>query len=703
MKKIIKIALVGQPNVGKSLLINSLSGSHLKVGNFAGVTVEKSEAKLNYKNYIISIIDLPGTYSIYGYSQEEKITRNYILQNDYDLIINVADSTNLERNLILTTQIMEKNKKMILALNMGDEAIKEGINIDVDTLEELLGVPCVLVSASTKLNLDKLLDCVIKTYEAKYKPNKRIFSDAIENEIQRVCEFLNAKNDPNIKKLNQSIEEIAIALLKQDNEIYKNLHNKPIFTELSRIISDSHKNLYIQYKTESVNQIFMQEYSDFVNGAIAESVKYNKPKEINYTKIVDKVLINKYIGIPIFLFFMWLLFWLTFTLGSIPMDYIEAGFTALGDVIKENIANEMLASLLADGIIGGVGAVILFLPNIIILFFGIALLETTGYMARVSFLLDGFFHKFGLHGKSFIPLVTGFGCSVPAFMATRTLKNQKDRLLTLFIVNFMSCGARLPVYVLFVGAFAPESQAGNWLFAIYILGAILGLIAAKILRMTAFKGPDEPFVMEMPKYRIPNWKLVWFMVYNKAKMYIKKAGTFILAAAVLIWFASSFPFQGSTKEIYEQKIEIAATDEDKERLSNELEKILIENSYLGKVGKFIEPFFAPLEFDWRLSVSIVSGLAAKEVAISTMGVLYSLGGEVDENNDGLIQKIQEAIPIEVAIASVLFVMLYNPCLAATIVFGKEAGGYKYIAYLFIFTTFVAYLVSFIGLHIAKLI
>ena len=267
----------------------------------------------------------------------------------------------------------------------------------------------------------------------------------------------------------------------------------------------------------------------------------------------------------------------------------------------------------------------------------------------------------------------------------------------------MSCGARLPVYVLFVGAFAPESQAGNWLFAIYILGAILGLIAAKILRMTAFKGPDEPFVMEMPKYRIPNWKLVWFMVYNKAKMYIKKAGTFILAAAVLIWFASSFPFQGSTKEIYEQKIEIAATDEDKERLSNELEKILIENSYLGKVGKFIEPFFAPLEFDWRLSVSIVSGLAAKEVAISTMGVLYSLGGEVDENNDGLIQKIQEAIPIEVAIAYVLFVMLYNPCLAATIVFGKEAGGYKYIAYLFIFTTFVAYLVSFIGLHIARLI
>ncbi|WP_096023696.1 ferrous iron transport protein B [Campylobacter lanienae] len=702
MKKIIKIALVGQPNVGKTLLINSLSGSHLKVGNFPGVTVEKSEANFKYKDYDIKIIDLPGTYSINDYSLEERITKDFINKNDYDIIINVVDSTNLERNLILTTQIMERNKKMILALNMSDEASKEGINIDVKKFENLLGVPCVSVSASLKSNLNELIERIIEIYKSPYIPNKRIYSDAIEKEIDDISQFLESKNDTNIKELKLSNKDIAIALLKQDNQIYKYLHDKPIWIELSKVIQTAHNNLYIHYKTQSVSEIFMQECSNFVNGAIAESVKYHKPKEINYTRMIDKILINKYIGIPIFLFFMWLIFQLTFTLGAVPMDYIEAGYVALGDMVKESVSSELLASLLADGIIGGVGSVILFLPNIMILFFGIALLETTGYMSRVSFLLDGFFHKFGLHGKSFIPLVTGFGCSVPAFMATRTLKNEKDRLLTLFIINFMSCGARLPVYVLFIGAFAPKAQAGNWLFGIYIFGAILGLIAAKVLRMTAFKGPDEPFVVEMPKYRMPNWKLIWFMVYNKAKMYIKKAGTFILAAAVLIWFASSFPFQDSTKDIYEQKIEIAATDEDKERLSNELENILIENSYLGKVGKFIEPFFAPLEFDWRLSVSIVSGLAAKEVAVSTMGVLYSLGGEVDENNDGLIQKIQEAIPIEVAVAYVLFVMLYNPCLAATIVFGKEAGGYKYIAYLFIFTTFVAYLVSFIGLHIAKL-
>lgn len=400
---------------------------------------------------------------------------------------------------------------------------------------------------------------------------------------------------------------------------------------------------------------------------------------------------------------MWLLFQLTFTLGDIPMGYIEEFFAFIGDGIKANVSNELIASLLADGIIGGVGAVILFLPNIIILFFGIALLETTGYMSRVAFLLDGFFHKFGLHGKSFIPLVTGFGCSVPAFMATRTLRSRKDRLLTLFIINFMSCGARLPVYVLFVGAFFPAEQAGNWLFGIYILGAILGLIMAKILRISVFRGADEPFVMEMPKYRIPNWNLVWFSIYTKAKMYLKKAGTFILAATILIWFASTFPLQKDLQESYAQKIESATTQEAKESLEFELQEQLIENSYLGKTGQFIEPLFAPLGFDWKMSVALVSGLAAKEVVISTMGVLYSLGGEVDETSSALMETIKNTIPLKVAIGYILFIMIYNPCLAATVVFGKEAGGFKYIVYLFLMTTFVAYIVAYIGTLIAGML
>lgn len=382
---------------------------------------------------------------------------------------------------------------------------------------------------------------------------------------------------------------------------------------------------------------------------------------------------------------MWLLFQLTFTLGQIPMDYIESGFNTLGEWVKGNIQNTFIASALADGAIAGVGAVVLFLPNIIILFLGIALLETTGYMSRVAFLLDGILHKFGLHGKSFIPLITGFGCSVPAFMATRTLKNKRDRLLTLFVINFMSCGARLPVYVLFIGAFFPSEEAGNYLFGIYLLGAILGLIAAKFLRSTAFRGIDEPFVMEMPKYRMPNWHLVWFMVFNKAKMYLKKAGTFILVASLLIWFASNFPNNESNLDDFSAQ----------ERA--------VEQSYLGQFGKTIEPIFSPLELDWKLSVSLVSGLAAKEVMISTMGVLYFLGKEVDETSSDLKGIIAKNIPLPSAVAYILFVMIYNPCFAATIVFSKESGKIKYTFFLFLFTCISAYIVAFIGLNITKFV
>ncbi len=708
-KKKIKLALVGQPNVGKSLLINALCDANMRVGNFAGVTVEKAEAVAFFKDYQIEIIDLPGTYSLHGYSEEEKVTRSFLQNGTYDLVLNIVDATNLSRNLLLTTQLLESEQKFLMALNMADEAQKEGINIDTQRLTELFNVPCVLVSANTKFNLTKLLELIVQTHEAPKKPNKRIFDESIESEVEKLCDFIQAKNDPNLNAF-ASPRALAISLLRQEDSTAAALHDKAVYSELCEMVNLSLKQIYISHNTFNIKAIFMSDSVAFVEGAIRESVRYETPKERNKTPLIDRILINKWAGIPIFLLFMWLLFQLTFTLGDIPMGWIEKGYTALGEWVKEVVPNETLSSIIADGAINGVGAVLLFLPNIIILFLGIALLETTGYMARVAFLLDGFFHKFGLHGKSFIPLVTGFGCSVPAFMATRMLKNRKDRLLTLFIINFMSCGARLPVYVLFVGALFSKESAGNWLFCIYIFGALVGLVLAKILRLTAFRGADEPFVMEMPKYRMPSFRLVWFMVWNKAKMYLKKAGTFILAASLLVWFASNFGADESVAKSFDAKIESTKSEmaansnlREKEMLKEMLSQeenaranALLEASYLGQAGKFLEPVFSPLGFDWRLSVSLVSGLAAKEVMISTMGVLYSLGGEEDEESEGLSGIIKTEIPFSTAIAYVLFVMFYNPCLAATTVFSREAGGWKYAGFLFLLSCGVAYLMAFVA-------
>ncbi|ENK1725159.1 ferrous iron transport protein B [Campylobacter upsaliensis] len=668
MKKI-NIILVGQPNVGKSSLINALCKSNLKVGNFPGVTVEKASAKIVYKNYTLEFIDLPGTYALDGYSEEEKITQNYIKTQNYDLIINILDSTNLKRNLILSTQLLECQKKMILALNMSDEAKKEGFSIDVKKLEELIKTPSISISSRTKENLNALLDLIIQTHEAAFTPFLRPYGEQLEEELAKIQQDIEKLN------LNENPRAYAVSLLQ--NKIQNNV--------CQEVVKNSQNRLFERYQSQNIDEIFKEDLLAFSAG-LSQQISKQEPTSNNITKSLDALLINKYFGVPIFLFLMWVLFQLTFTLGAIPMDYIEMGFGALGDLCKEYISNELLASVLADGIIGGVGAVILFLPNILILFFGIALLETTGYMSRVAFLLDGILYKFGLHGKSFIPLVTGFGCSVPAFMATRTLKNKRDRLLTLFVINFMSCGARLPVYVLFIGAFFGGEQAGNYLFGIYILGAFLGLLAAKFLKMTAFRGIDEPFVMEMPKYRMPKWNLVWQMSLNKAKMYLKKAGTFILLASVLIWFASNFPIQTNAPE--------------DEKKAAELQ---VENSYLGQFGKTIEPIFAPLELDWKLSVSLLSGLAAKEVMISTLGVLYALGEDLDENDENLRQTLASNIPFSTAVAYILFVMIYNPCFAATIVFAKESGKAKYMLYLFLFTCISAYIVAFIGLHLSKML
>ncbi len=707
MEKIV-VALAGQPNVGKSSLINAISDARLKVGNFSGVTVDKTEVifticdEISCQNYEVHIIDLPGAYSLTEYTIEEKVTKSFLQSDDYNIIVNVVDATNLQRNLVFTTQLLEMGKKVVVALNMMDEADKEGIKIDEKRLSTILGVPCIKTSSTHKTGINELKKAIIETHDKPYVDAKVIYSDAIEEEIDNILDFLKAKNY-HLPHYTPSYRWLAIKLLQEDNAVYNAINQEPIWIELLPILRESLNHIYIHYDTKDLDQIFADEHFAFAKGAKMEAMSIEGMKAKSMTQKIDNLLISPYLGIPIFLFFMWILFQLTFTLGAVPMDAIDAIFVSLSNFAKSVLGNGELGSLVGDGIISGVGAVIMFLPNILILFLGIALLETTGYMSRVAFLLDGFFHKFGLHGKSFIPLVTGFGCSVPAYMAARTLKNEKDRLITLFIIGFMSCGARLPIYVLFIGAFFAKENAGTMLFAIYITGALLGLLAAKALKVFVFKGDDEPFVMEMPKYRMPSFKLIWHTVYSQAKSYVKKAGTFILLASILIWFASNYPKNKAKEQLFVAQLELQTNEEAKIALQNLHQQEMLKNSYLGIVGTTITPIFEPLGFDWKMSVALGTGLAAKEVVVSTLGVLYSLGDEVDEANAGLIEQIKKNIPFASAISFIVFVMIYLPCLAASMVFAKEAGGWKYLVYLFVFTTSTAWILSFIAYRVTLLL
>ncbi len=636
------VALVGQPNVGKSSLINALSNAHLKVGNFAGVTVDKMEVSLIHKERQITIIDLPGTYALNDFTTEEKVTKDFLEKGQYDLILNVVDSTNLERNLALSAQLLDTNKKMLLALNMWDEAQKEGIKINTEKLSKELGVVCVPTSARSKedrLNTELLLDEIVRLYSQ------------------------NTTNNESIKVLSQSFKE-SLKYSQSAQRIAK------------LVISENKQNASFEH-----------------------------------TYKIDKILMHKRYGIFIFLGFMFIIFSLSFLIGGGVQKALEVGFKFLSDSVKENVANEDLASLVGDGIIGGVGATVSFLPLIVVLYFGISLLETTGYMSRVAFLLDGILHKFGLHGKSFIPLITGFGCSVPAYMATRTLQNYNERLITLFVIGFMSCSARLPIYVLFVGSFFPSSSAGFVLFCIYILGAIVALVMAKLLKLSVFKGQTESFIMEMPKYRFPSWRMVYFSIYTKSLSYLKKAGTYILVGSILIWFMSQYPKSDAAMKTYKQEsllvdkdttLSSEAKEEKLKELKAKLDQKNLKNSVVGRGGAYLEKVFSPMDFDWRLSVSLVTGFMAKEVVVSTLGVLFSLGDQ-NEKSDAFREILRKEVSVPSGIAFIVFVMFYIPCFAATITFGREAGGIKFVAYLFIFTTVVAYAFSLIAFYATQIL
>jgi ferrous iron transport protein B len=682
----IRAIVVGQPNVGKSSLINAIGKSSLHVGNFSGVTVEKKEVTFKRGETHVTLIDLPGLYSLHPYTPEEHVSREFISSQSYDLIVNVIDANALERNLSLTLELLDREKKMIVVVNMIDELIAFGGKIDATKLSEILGVPVMLVSSKTKEGVEEFAQKVVDMHASHVGERTVYYDEKIEQEIE-VLQSILSKDD----EFKSTSRSLVLDMLEHDSNSYKIVHEHPVFMDFHEEFTKSSHKLCVEFDEPETKDVIAQARKAMARGIIALVSTPKKRDTLSHR--IDKFLIHPIAGLPLFLFFMWTLFQLTFSVGSIPMEYIDQAFSNLGEWLGMILPEGIFTTALVDGAVPAIGAIMMFLPNILILFFGINLLEQTGYMARSAFLLDGIMKKFGLQGKAFIPLVSGFGCSVPAYMAARTLKNPKDRLITMLIIGFFSCSARLPVYVLLIGAFFPASMAGNVLFGIYVSGAILGMIMAKILRSVLFKGEAEPFVMEMPRYRLPSLKAVYLDLKIKTMMFIQKAGTFIAVASMVVWFLSSYPINEEKNLSYDIQIENAPTEQLRQDLYNKKLSVALEESYLGYVGKSIEPIFAPMGFDWRLSVATVSALAAKEIAVSTLATLYSVGSSEDHQESFLV-KIRELIDFKTAMALIVIIMTYSPCLAAMGTFYAEVKEWQWRVFYTIYPNIVAWLLGY---------
>ncbi|MBN2656940.1 MAG: ferrous iron transport protein B [Spirochaetales bacterium] len=708
-RKEINVALLGNPNSGKTSLFNCLAGAHQKVGNFSGVTVEKYEGFVRYKDYKINLIDLPGTYSLTAYSPEEVVARNYIIEERPDIVIDVIDGTNLERNLYLTTQIMELEVDVLYAINMIDEVEKQGIEIDIQQIQKLLGSHVVTTSAARHLGIDLLLDHVIRVYEGDISvtKNKLIYSRYIEEQIGKLKNLL--VSDAWLSS-RYNLHWLAVKLLENDQLVYETVKQRSIWIRVERILNET---LDIFEKTvhRDPDVVITEDRHSFIRGAIRETVQVPNKIKKNLTDYIDDIVLNRILGLPIFFGIMWLIFQFTFTVGQYPMDWLDSLFSFIAQGVGVLLPEGFLKSLVVDGIISGVGGVLVFVPNILLLFLAISLLEATGYMARAAFVVDKAMHKIGLHGKSFIPLITGFGCTVPAIMACRTLKNRADRIVTMMITTFMSCGARLPVYILLIGAFFPPSQAGNVLFGIYMLGVLIALLSALVMKKVVFRDESEPFVMELPPYRKPSGSSVLRQVGFKAGMYVKKAGTIILGASVLIWLMTNYPVSKDISDHYEsvrreiasdtslgsrEKIELIAAADFDEAAGQ------MEYSLAGRFGKLTEPLVKPIGFDWKIGISLTAGLAAKEIIVSTMNTIYSVQDSGDIKRLSSDFKTVTGYSTATALSLMVFVLLYAPCMAAIAVFHKEAGRWKYTALMFAYTMSVAWIVSFIVYRIALL-
>ena len=718
--KVINVALVGNPNCGKTTLFNYASGSHERVGNYGGVTVDAKEATMKKFDYDFKLVDLPGTYSITEYSPEELYVRSHITEKHPDIIINVLDASNLERNLFLTTQLIDMNIKVVIALNMYDELENKKVKFDYKALGEMIGIPIVPTIASKGKGLDELFAKVIDVYEER-DPSVRHIHINYGSLIEKAINTIQAEiwKNPAIR-VTLSSRFIAVKLLEGDKVTHEWLKKYDNYENIKLVAERTIAALEKEYGENSETIITDAKYG-FIDGALKETYKEPKIDKRITKRQLDDILTHRFWGFPIFLFFMWAMFQATFTLGSYPMDWIDAGVGALSNWTQGVMPEGPLRDLIVQGIIGGCGGVIIFLPNILILFFFISLMEDTGYMARASFIMDKLMHKIGLHGKSFIPLVMGFGCNVPAIMATRTLDNKKDRILTMIITPFMSCSARLPVYVLLISAIFPDYQ-GLVLFTIYFSGILLAVVTALVMKKIAFAKKEVPFVMELPPYRKPTLRNTSIHMWHKGEQYLRKMGTVILFASILIWALGYFPRNVEYSADYDAQM---ASVEANAGISPEKKSEMIaslsiskeserqEKSYIGQMGHAIEPLISPLGYDWKMGVSIITGLAAKEIVVSTMGILYHADMEADENSSTLQNNIKEQkhnsgvlkgqtvfTPL-VSFGFMLFILIYFPCVAVIAAIKKEAN-WGWAVFTMVYTTVIAWVVAFLTYQIGSM-
>jgi len=694
MDKKIKVALAGNPNSGKTSIFNMLTGARQHVGNYPGVTVEKKEGICKYAGFEITLVDLPGTYSLTAYSIEELVARNFIIEEHPDVVVDIVDASNIERNLYLATQLIEMNVPLVLAFNMSDIAEQKGLQFDTEQLSRLLEAMIVPTVGNKGKGKIELLDAIVETalQEKLQRTHKVKYGEEIEHELVEIETLINDKEQQLAEKYGS--RWLAVKLLEQDSDITEKVHSQQVLDA----VTAGNEHLKSIFADESEIVMADRRYG-FISGACQETIKSTVELRHSTSDMIDAVATNRILGLPIFLILMYLVFFSTFKIGEYPMSWLEHFFGWAGKTIAgfwPTASESWLMSLLVDGIISGVGGVIVFLPNILLLFLAIALLEDSGYMARAAFIMDRVMHKIGLHGKSFIPMLIGFGCSVPAIMGARILENRRNRFTTIMVIPLMSCGAKLTIYALIIPAFFPEKWRGPMLWFIYLIGIVLAIVCIKVLRLTVFKGETTPFVMELPPYRMPTLKSVCIHMWHRGWMYLRKAGTIILVISIILWAAGSYP-KPSEQSLTGLSIEQAR-------------QAGLEYSLIGRLGRTIEPALKPLGFDWKIGTALIGATAAKEVFVSQLAIVYAVGshqaqgiGGAEGKAQSLREKLQAKYTPLTGFCIMLFCLIATPCVATIAMTKQETNSWAWALFQFFGLTALAYVITLIVYQLGSFI